>query len=85
MLVESFKQEENWHTYKRFCDFIPISPPVLEEFNLTVYSYFVPRQNIINPEQNGVSNGCQTCCDDVAFHLKEGVFSGFRLVKCKFD
>lgn len=26
--------------------------------------------NVSNPEENGVSNVFQTCCDDMAFHLK---------------
>lgn len=38
----------------------------LEELNKTVNIYFVPRQNVKNLKQNGVSNGFHTCCDDVA-------------------
>lgn len=56
---------------KRFGHFIPTSPPSQKMKGLAVYfSYFVPQHNVINLEQNGVSNGCHTCFDDVAFRLK---------------
>lgn len=60
---------------RRFGDFIPISSPLLVEFNETVYRYFVPRHNIIKPEQNDVSNGCQTF---TAFHLNLAAYLTFN-------
>lgn len=35
-----------------------------------MYRFIVPRQNDINPEQNGVWNRCQTYRNDVVFHFK---------------
>lgn len=53
----------------RFGDFILILYPSLQESIYTVQSYFLPWQNDINLEQNGISNGYQIRCDNVAIHL----------------
>lgn len=72
MLVESFHHEENLHIFQAFSGIsFPFS--LIRRSQLTVHSYFVPRHIVINPEQNCVLNGCQTCCYDVAFNLNHGL------------
>lgn len=57
---------------KRFGDLI-FNPSLVKKkkSNQTMFSYFIPQKSVtfIISEQNSNSNGCQTCCYDVANHL----------------